>query len=560
MASLNYSGLDTMLHMTSAGATIADIDRHLAKAKNMGIRNILALRGDRLEDGNPSDFEYATMLVKHIRKKYGDYFVIGVAGYPSGHPEANSYEEDLKYLKEKIDAGADFIITQLFFKPEVFLKFVNDCREIGIRVPIIPGVMPIQSYDSLRHIVKLSKLEVPQEIVEIVEPLKHNDEAIQNYGIYQACEMIKAMFQSGVAPGVHFYTLNREVATMSIIKQLGLWNCQPQRPLPWKVVPSFRRCQEEIRPIFWSTRPNAYIHRTSHWDDFPNGRWGSSESPAFGDLRDYYLFYLKSKSTKEELLEMWGHSVDSYQDVWDVFYHYLMGLPNKNGVKITKIPWNDEELCPETAVISERLACLNKRGILTINSQPNVNGVDSTDPVHGWGTQGGYIYKKAYLEFFVSGRRMQNLKHILTQYSQINYHIINKNGRFNFTNAHRQCPIAVTWGVFPGREIIQPTVVDPESFLVWKDEAFGLWTEQWAKLYPEGSKSRQIIESIANNYYLVNLVDNDFPKETVLWEVLDKLLSCDDGNHEEDYESTDESLSCSSVSDEVDSQLQKLSV
>jgi len=155
---------------------------------------------------------------------------------------------------------------------------------------------------------------------------------------------------------------------------------------------------------------------------------------------------------------------------------------------------------------------------------------------------------------------MQNLKKILTQYSQINYHIINKNGRFNFTNAYRHCPIAVTWGVFPGREIIQPTVVDPESFLVWKDEAFGLWTEQWAKLYPEGSKSRQIIESIANSYYLVNLVDNDFPKETVLWEVLDKLLSCDDGNNEEEYVSTDESLSCSSVADEVDSQLQTLSV
>jgi len=96
--------------------------------------------------------------------------------------------------------------------------------------------------------------------------------------------------------------------------------------------------------------------------------------------------------------------------------------------------------------------------------------------------------------------------------------------------------------------------------LVWKDEAFGLWTEQWAKLYPEGSKSRQIIESIANSYYLVNLVDNDFPKETVLWEVLDKLLSCDDGNNEEEYVSTDESLSCSSVADEVDSQLQTLSV
>lgn len=104
-------------------------------------------------------------------------------------------------------------------------------------------------------------------------------------------------------------------------------------------------------------------------------------------------------------------------------------------------------------------------------------------------------------------------------------------------------------------------MVDPESFLVWKDEAFGLWTEQWAKLYPEGSKSRHILESIASNYYLVNLVDNDFPKDTVLWEVLDKLLSYDDdGNDEEDNPVTDDSPSCSSLDDDLDNQLRKLSV
>lgn len=88
--------------------------------------------------------EYGSQLVRHIRARYADYFVVGVAGYPSGHPEASSYEQDLIHLKEKVDAGADFIITQLFFNPEVFFKFVNDCRDIGIRVPIIPGVMPIQ--------------------------------------------------------------------------------------------------------------------------------------------------------------------------------------------------------------------------------------------------------------------------------------------------------------------------------------------------------------------------------------------------------------------------------
>lgn len=110
-----------------------------------------------------------------------------------------------------MDAGADFIITQLFFKASTFKKFVDDCRAIGINCPILPGIMPIQSYDSLRHIVKLSKLEVPQEIHDIVDPLKGNDDAIRNYGIHQATQIIKELFISGYAPGIHFYTLNRLV-------------------------------------------------------------------------------------------------------------------------------------------------------------------------------------------------------------------------------------------------------------------------------------------------------------------------------------------------------------
>lgn len=106
------------------------------------MKNNITDRND--EAHSRSEMVYATELVGHIRKTHGDYFVIGVAGYPSGHPEATSYEEDLIHLKEKVDAGADFIITQLFFNAQVFLDFVNDCREIGIRVPIIPGIMPIQ--------------------------------------------------------------------------------------------------------------------------------------------------------------------------------------------------------------------------------------------------------------------------------------------------------------------------------------------------------------------------------------------------------------------------------
>lgn len=217
------------------------------------------------------------------------------------------------------------------------------------------------------------------------------------------------------------------MAVISIAKQLGLWSVDPHRPLPWKVVPSCKRSQEEIRPIFWSSRPNAYIHRTQHWDEFPNGRWGSAESPAFGELKDYYLFYLKSQSPKSELLQMWGHELQKEEDVWEVFYNYLNGSPNKDGFKVTRIPWNDQELSQETSVIAGNLVKMNRRGVLTINSQPNVNGAKSTDPVHGWGVPGGYVYQKAYLEFFTCRKNVEILKGLLTKYPQINYHIINKN-------------------------------------------------------------------------------------------------------------------------------------
>ncbi|XP_071552419.1 methylenetetrahydrofolate reductase (NADPH) [Panulirus ornatus] len=529
-AALNYCGLETMLHMTCCSMTKTEITRHLKRAKDVGIRSILALRGDPpngADDWEPPEdgFRYAADLVKHIRKEFGDYFVICVAGYPTGHPEATTYGDDLKHLKEKVDAGANFIITQLFFKAQTFIRFVRDCRALGINCPILPGIMPIQSYDSLRHIVKLSKLDVPQDIMAVVGPLKDNDEAIRNYGIHQMCTLIRELFDADMAPGVHIYTLNREVATTAILKQLGLWAASPRRPLPWKMAANHRRSGEDVRPIFWASRPKAYVYRTQHWDEFPNGRWGSSESPAFGELKDYYLFYLKSKSSKEQLLAMWGEILECEQDVWEVFSAYVSGSCNKAGHKVTKVPWNDDELSAETSLLTDKLSEFNKRGVLTINSQPNVNGASSEDPVVGWGMPGGYVYQKAYLEFFTCSQNVDALLNVLPLFPRINYHILNHDGSADFSNCHKHRSNAVTWGVFPGTEIIQPTVVDPLSFKAWKDEAFGLWEEQWGKLYPENSRSQEIIRHFTQNYYLVNLVDNDYPKESCLWDALEAMFA-----------------------------------
>lgn len=526
-AMLNYCGIETMLHITCVGTTRDKMKDNLEKAKSLGIRNILALRGD-LPEGDTEwiategGLNYATDLVKLIREEFGDHFVICVAGYPKGHPDSTSYAADLQHLKEKVEAGADFIITQLFFEAQTFLQFVKDCREMGITVPIMPGILPIQAYQSLHHIVKLSKLEVPQKITDAIIPIKDNDEAIRKYGIVQAVEMCRTLLQAGTV-GLHFYTLNREVAVKSILEQLGLWANKVVRPLPWKPTANHTRSEEEVRPIFWRCRPNSYVCRTSDWEEFPNGRWGDSHAASFNELKAHH-FFLKPKSKKKDLLSMWGEEITCEEDVWSVFVNYLTGSPNKKGVKVTKIPWDDDEIVAETSLIADKLANVNQKGVLTINSQPRINCASSTDPIVGWGGPNGYIYQKAYLEFFTSKENVLALKEILPNYPFVNYHIINHSGEADYTNCDESTPIAVTWGVFPGKEIIQPTVVDPEAFKVWKDEAFNLWVGTWADIYPADSKSREILTTIHDNYYLVNLVDNEFPKESILWDIVDNML------------------------------------
>ena len=147
-------------------------------------------------------------------------------------------------------------------------------------------------------------------------------------------ELSKVLLNSGLVDGFHFYTLNREVATIEILRHLGFWNEGVQKPLPWKVTANHTRCKEEIRPIFWRCRPNSYVYRTSNWDEFPNGRWGNSSAASFGDLKSHHLFYLKSRATPEELLHMWGEELTCEQDVWNVFYCYITGEKNAQGYKV----------------------------------------------------------------------------------------------------------------------------------------------------------------------------------------------------------------------------------
>jgi methylenetetrahydrofolate reductase (NADPH) len=197
-------------------------------------------------------------LVKFIREEEKDYFGICVAGYPNGHPDCTSFDEDLVYLKEKIDAGADFVITQLFFESQTFISFVERC--IGIKCPIIPGVLPIQSYASLRHLMKLSKIRPPDHIINELEAKKDDDAAIRSFGVSYATKMCRELLESKCTWGFHFYTLNRETAVIEILQNLSMWNpSMTVKEKPWLTSANQKRAGESIRPIFWSGRPKSYL-------------------------------------------------------------------------------------------------------------------------------------------------------------------------------------------------------------------------------------------------------------------------------------------------------------
>lgn len=108
------------------------------------------------------------------------------------------------------------------------------------------------------------------------------------------------------------------------------------RPLPWKMSASQKRFSEDVRPIFWATRPKSYVYRTSNWDEYPNGRWGNSSAPSFGELTDHHLFYLRSPRNKAELRQMWGEELTSVKDVWDIFWCYISGNKNKQGQTVSR--------------------------------------------------------------------------------------------------------------------------------------------------------------------------------------------------------------------------------
>ncbi len=226
----NRFGVESACHLTCVGATKEELDILLQEIYDSGVRNIVALRGDppegeetfiKSEDG----YSYGNELVEHIRDfevKAGNksHFGIAVAGYPEKHVEAPELEMDLVNLKRKVDAGADVIITQLFFNNEFYFDFVKRVRDIGITVPIVPGIMPILSAKQIQRITSMCGTTIPQELREKLDAAIEDDDKARDIGIAQCIQQSKELLAWGV-PGIHFYVLNKSGHMIRIMEALS---------------------------------------------------------------------------------------------------------------------------------------------------------------------------------------------------------------------------------------------------------------------------------------------------------------------------------------------------
>ncbi len=615
-----YFGVEVLMHLTCTNLTVEELKQILNAARAAGIQNILALRGDppkgaikwkKIEGG----LQNAIDLVRLIRQEHGDYFCIAVAGFPEGHPSSapplvfsplkerkegeessdgdssgsgsagtrsrqSSYatapvvgacsQEEIFHLRAKLEAGADFVLTQFFYDPQVFLRYLDQCRAYGIRCPIIPGIMPIQGYNSFEKMTSFCRTTVPDHVWKDMQHFRENDEEVKNYGVQLCVKMCKLLKAAGV-PGFHFYTLNLEKSVMLILEGLYIKeSIATRRALPWRGSRTVSKSSnsnltalnnygansptsssahssmhnmlgtsdkmsgagsglelhqsanmisqstsqvslnsnsssdrvrvEDVRPINWANRPKSYIKRTVTWDEFPNGRWGDGRSPAFGELSDSH-FFRPNEGSKEDRLAMWGEAPTEPSDVCEVFAKFVEG-------KIPILPWCETPTQAETHIISAPLAAFNRAGFLTINSQPAVNGEKSDHPVFGWGGSGGRVYQKAYIEFFTSPELLAIILEVVREKPSLNMHAVDSKGVPIFSGL--KGVTALTWGVFPNKEILQPTVFDPDTFIVWSEEAFQLWTSAWAALYEDDSESSELLYKIHDTYYLVAIIDHEY--------------------------------------------------
>lgn len=216
-------GIEPVAHLTCVAANKDDIFEQLKQLKKDKIENLLALRGDapkgESEFIKPKDgFSHASQLVGFIKKNQPS-FCLGVAGYPEGHPESKDKAEDIMYLKEKIETGADYVVTQLFFDNDKYFDFVERCENKGITAPIIPGIILITSYKSVQKMTQMCGASIPDKLEQNLEKYKDDPKSIEKLGIDWALEQVVGLKKRNV-PGLHFFVMNQAGPISQVLKQI----------------------------------------------------------------------------------------------------------------------------------------------------------------------------------------------------------------------------------------------------------------------------------------------------------------------------------------------------
>ncbi|MGO9438641.1 MAG: methylenetetrahydrofolate reductase [NAD(P)H] [Terracidiphilus sp.] len=222
---VQHTGVEVAPHLTCIGSTRERIGELLQRYKDAGVRRIVALRGDlpatALSPAAPGEFHYANELVSFIRATHGDWFKIEVAAYPEMHPQAPSFDADFENFRRKVEAGADSALTQLFYNADAYCDFVERCEKAGIKIPIVPGIMPITSFANIVRFCNGCGAELPRWIRLRLEQLQDDKPALLDFGTSVVTRLCEALLRNG-APGLHFYTINQAEPTLRLWENLAL--------------------------------------------------------------------------------------------------------------------------------------------------------------------------------------------------------------------------------------------------------------------------------------------------------------------------------------------------
>lgn len=499
-----------VLHLTCTNMSRALLDKTLASIADpdSGIDNILALRGDRPRNDyfTKSEFEWAEDLVRYVKNNYGERFCVGVAGYPEGFTDSPTLipdlNRDLDFLADKIECGAEFVMTQLFYDAQKFLGYREKVRQhprLGAHLAdnlLFPGLMPLVSYRTFVRSSELSHASIPIGVLQDLRRLDtHDDEQIKAYGVNMMAKLISDLNRHGVNR-VHLFSLNLEKSLTKLLVKTGLAKREPVSDVP--------------------SLPGSPQLKASDWDEFVNGRYTDPSSAAFGEFDGYGPVVHGSIGNKPN--PAWG-ALESNSDIAHMFIRHITN-------ELPAIPFGEEALSGETALIQEELIELNLDGMWTLASQPAAHAQSSTDRILGWGPPNGEVYQQAYVEFLVDSNDWMTIRKNLVALGKdkVVFYAASATGGVD-TNCSQSERNVVTWGTWDEKRA-DATVIAYESFLAWRDETYSV-IRGWQHLYQPGTTTFNLLGQICEDRVLVAVIYKDTTDNTGLWKLLRKHIDTD---------------------------------